>query len=67
MSESLTALLTDLQSSHLIVAMLYFSYPLFAHAYPARACAKGLSNQFCPSVKFVSLSGEKLGLNDFQN
>ena len=50
--------------------------------YLVHACAKGLSNQFCPSVGlfvclfaclFVSLSGEKFlnlnidRLNDFQN
>ena len=36
--------------------------------YPARACAKGLSNQFCPSVSlfvslFVSLSSKNLNID----
>ena len=45
MSESLTALLTALQSSHLIVAMLYFrravvsaTYPLLSSVLYLRAC-----------------------------
>ena len=52
---------------------LYKLYTKMAVYYPTRACAKGLSNWFCPSVSFsVCQSGEKIlnlnidSVNNFQ-
>ena len=50
-TQRLSILQVNLQNKTLISKALYFR-----SSYPVHACAKGLSNWFCPSV---SLSGEK--------